>query len=139
MNSTIRLLQEKLNQIGLDPGLRRTYEGIEKAERDRISERNAMNRKLAEADRRVAEAKREAAEAKREADRRVAEAKREADRRIAEAKREVTEAKRETDRRVTEADRETKREIARNLKANGVPVEQIAKSTGLSEAQIREL
>jgi predicted transposase/invertase (TIGR01784 family) len=81
MDSAIRLVQEKLNQIGLDPGLRRAYEGIEKAERDRISGLNAVRR---EADRRVLE-------------------------------------------------------IVRNLKANGVSVEQIAKSTGLSEADVREL
>jgi predicted transposase/invertase (TIGR01784 family) len=113
MDSAIRLVQEKLNQIGLDPGLRRAYEGIEKAERDRISGLNAVNRKLAEADRRTAEAERRATEAERRA----------------------TEVKREA----VEADRKAKREIARNLKARSFPVEQIAELTGLFEAQIREL
>jgi predicted transposase/invertase (TIGR01784 family) len=117
MDSAIRLVQEKLNQIGLDPGLRRTYEGIEKAERDRISSLNAVKR---EADRRVSEA-----------DRRISEA----DRRVSEADRRATEA----DRRAAEAARKRDWEIARNLKANGFPAEQIAELTGLSEAQIREL
>jgi predicted transposase/invertase (TIGR01784 family) len=81
MDSAIRLVQKKRNQTGLDPGLRRACEGIEKAERDRISGLNAVNRKLAQA----------------------------------------------------------KRETARNLKTNGVSVEQIAKSTGLSEVQIGKL
>jgi predicted transposase/invertase (TIGR01784 family) len=34
---------------------------------------------------------------------------------------------------------EGQKEIARNLKADGVPAEQIAKWTGLAEAQINEL
>jgi predicted transposase/invertase (TIGR01784 family) len=72
MDSAIRLVQEKLNQIDLDPKLRRAYESIEKAERDRVSELNAVRREVTqEADRRVAEAVQEATwkamwEAKRE-------------------------------------------------------------------------
>jgi predicted transposase/invertase (TIGR01784 family) len=40
---------------------------------------------------------------------------------------------------VNYAQQEGAKEIARNLKADGVPAEQIAKWTGLSEAQINEL
>jgi predicted transposase/invertase (TIGR01784 family) len=39
----------------------------------------------------------------------------------------------------TEGQKEEQKEIARNLKTDGVPAEQIAKWTGLSEAQIKEL
>jgi predicted transposase YdaD len=37
------------------------------------------------------------------------------------------------------ARREERQEIARNLKADGLPTEQISKWTGLTEAQITEL
>jgi predicted transposase/invertase (TIGR01784 family) len=51
MDSMIRLTQEKMDQIARDPGLRRAYESIEKAERDRISGMNAVKREAAKAQR----------------------------------------------------------------------------------------
>jgi predicted transposase/invertase (TIGR01784 family) len=70
------MVLELLEQVIRDPAMFRAYEAIEKAEHDRVSEQNAINRKLAEADRRVAEAKRGA-------DREVAEAGQRAKREIA--------------------------------------------------------
>jgi predicted transposase/invertase (TIGR01784 family) len=99
MDTAIQMTQEKLEMIARDPGLRRAYESIEKAERDYISGMNGARREAAEAARKEAEAARKEAEAV----------------------------------------RGTMRETVRNLKADGVPTEQISKWTGLSEAQIKEL
>jgi chromosome segregation ATPase len=163
------MVLELLEQVIRDPAMFRFYEGIEKAEHDRISQLNGarreLNREIAEADRRVAKADWRAADADWDSaeadrgfakknwkiadeDRRFAQTDEEiadADRRLAEADREIADADRrleKADREIADANRriaEANREIAWNLKANGVPVEHIAKSTGLSEAQIREL
>jgi predicted transposase/invertase (TIGR01784 family) len=45
----------------------------------------------------------------------------------------------DTQSKVVHAKREEKLEIARNLKAIGVPIGQIAQATGLTEQQINEL
>jgi predicted transposase/invertase (TIGR01784 family) len=45
----------------------------------------------------------------------------------------------DTQSKVVQAKREEKLEIARNLRKLGIPVEQIAQATGLTERQINEL